>query len=302
MQAALVATLARPEWWAMALAAFLVRGGVVLVIIPIISVPTVAGLITAFAPTVEGVLLGRPSLEGAVIGSVTIALVLAGLVAAGLAGSWLDLALVREATSDEDVDPGWVPVRSSARGALAIRVSAHLPTILAIAYGFIRVVGVAYGEFTSPSDAGPVTDRVFARVPDVAIVVFLAWLAGETVGSLAARRAAAGMAPVVALATSVRQVGSPRGLATVALTSAVIAGLVLPFALAANRAWEHLRGYLLDGAEQVQLWAALVLLVATWILGLAVIGAGLAWRATAWTAEVDPAPMPASRDAGAGRP
>jgi len=58
--------------------------------------------------------------------------------------------------------------------------------------------------------------------------------------------------------------------------------------LAAGRAWEHLRGYLLDGADTVQLWAALTLLVATWVLGLAVLGAGLAWRATAWTAEVTP--------------
>ena len=58
--------------------------------------------------------------------------------------------------------------------------------------------------------------------------------------------------------------------------------------LAAGRAWEHLRGYLLDGADVVQLGAALVLLVATWVLGLAILGAGLAWRGTAWTAEVAP--------------
>jgi hypothetical protein len=32
----------------------------------------------------------------------------------------------------------------------------------------------------------------------------------------------------------------------------------------------------------------LLLLATTWVLGLAVIGAALAWRATAWTAEVRP--------------
>ena len=37
MQSALVATLGRPEWWAMALAAFLVRGGFFLVVLPIVA-------------------------------------------------------------------------------------------------------------------------------------------------------------------------------------------------------------------------------------------------------------------------
>jgi hypothetical protein len=40
----------------------------------------------------------------------------------------------------------------------------------------------------------------------------------------------------------------------------------------------------------VSIVAALVLLVATWILGLAILGAALAWRALAWTAEVEMPP------------
>ena len=289
MQAALVATLGRPEWWAMALAAFLVRGGVVLVALPIIGLPTAAGLVTSLSPVVEGIVLGRPSLGGALIGSAAITLLLAGLTAAGLAGSWLDLALVREATDDEDIDQGWRPVRSSAWQALAIRLIAHLPTVVAIGYGFIRVVSVAYAEFTAPSDAGiAIVDRVIARVPDVLVLVIVTWLLGETVGSLAARRAGVGARTAPALAASIRQALGPRGLATLALTVTVVVALLVTFMLAAGRAWEHLRGYLLDGADVVQLGAALVLLVATWVLGLAILGAGLAWRGTAWTAEVAP--------------
>lgn len=287
MQSALVATLARPEWWAMALAAFLIRGGFVLIVLPIVSVPTAAGIVTTLSPAVEGLVLGKPSLEGALVGSVVLALLLAGLGAAALAGSWLDLALVREATEDEDVDRGWRPAHASVVQALSIRLAAHLPTLLAVAYSFLRLVNVGYAEFTSPSDAGvPIVDRVLVRVPDVVLVVVAAWLVGETVGSLAARRASTGTRASNALVASVRQVVSLRGLATLMLTSAVIAGLMLPFTLAASRAWEHLRGYLLDGADTVQLGAALVLLVASWVLGLAILGAGLAWRATAWTAEV----------------
>lgn len=297
MQAAIVATLGRPEWWAVALAAFLVRGGFLLIVLPILSVPTAAAIVTTFSPLAEAVVLGRPSLEGAVLGSAVIVAVLAGLAAIGLAGAWLDLALVREATEDEDIDAGWRPIHASAAEALAIRLTAHVPTLLALGYGFLRTIAVAYEESTAPSDNGAqIVDRVLGRVPDVVILVVVAWLVGEAVGSLAARRAAAGMRAMPALLASARQVVGLRGLATLAVTSVVLVALLVPFQLAVGGAWEHLRGYLLDGADAVQLWAALVLLVATWVLGLAIVGAGLAWRATAWTAETQSAsrnPLPA---------
>lgn len=289
MLSALLATLARPEWWAMALAAFLVRGGFVLIVLPIVSVPTAAGLVTALSPVVEGVFFGGPSVEGVLIGVAVLLVALAGLAAAGLAGSWLDLALVREAAADEDLETNWPPVRGSATDALAIRLIAHLPTVLALGYGLVRVLVVGYEEFTSPGDAGvPIADRVIGRVPDVVLIVVIAWLLGETVGTLAARRNAAGMRAARALVASLRQVVRPRGLATLVLSTGVLGGLFIPFALASGLAWEHLRGFLLDGADTVDLAAAVVLLVATWVLGLSVVGAGLAWRATAWTAEVVP--------------
>jgi hypothetical protein len=290
MQSALVATLARPEWWAMALAAFLVRGGFFLIVLPIVSIPTAAGIISAVSPTLEGIWLGKPSLDGVLVGSLVITLVLAGLMAAALAGSWLDLALVREATEDEDVDRGWRSTRPSILQALSIRLTAHVPTLLAIAYGSLRLVDVGYSEFTSPSDAGvPIVDRILVRVPDVVLLLLAAWLIGETVGSLAARRAASGTPASRAITASVRQVLSPRGLATLGLTSGAILGLMLPFVVAASRSWDNLRVYLLAGADPVEQGAALVLLVASWVLGLAILGAALAWRATVWTSEVQPA-------------
>lgn len=289
MQSALLATLGRPGWWAMALAAFLVRGGVVLIVLPIVSLPTPAGLVTALAPAVEGIILGRPTAEGALIGVAVVLLVLAGLAAAGLAGAWLDLALVREATADEDLEAGWVPIRGSPADALAIRLIAHLPTLVALGYGLVRVIAVGYEEFMSPGDtAAPVVDRVVGRVPDVVLIVLIAWLVGETVGTLAARRATTGMSVTRALVASMRQLVRPRGLATLALSTGVLLGIIVPFAFASGLAWEHLRGYLLGGAEAVEFAAALILLVATWVLGLAILGVGLAWRAAAWTAEVAP--------------
>lgn len=289
MWAALVATLGRPSWWAIALAAFLVRGGFLLILLPIMSLPTTAAIITAFAPTLEAIYLGRPTLEGAMLAVVAIGLVVATLAAAGLAGSWLDLALVRDAATDEDVDIAWAPSQASVTRAFALRLAAHLPTAIALGYGLVRLVTVAYEELISPGSTDvPVVARVLARAPDAVLAIVLTWLAGETVGALAARRASAGVSASRALVASLRQLLGARGLATLGLTLGILASVWLPFLLAAERAWEYLRGALIDGADSPHIVTALVLLATTWVLGLAVVGAALAWRATAWTAEVPP--------------
>lgn len=287
MQSALAATLTTPEWWAMALAAFLVRGGILIVLVPILALPTPAGLITDLSPGFQALLLGTPSLAGAVLGAAVIAAVLLVLVAAGWAGASLDSALVREAAASDELDLAWTPGAVSAWRAFGLRLVAHLPTVLALGYAAIRVVTVSFEQFTAPDDPGvPIVDRVVGRVPDAIVLLLAAWLAGEVVGGLAARRAAAGMTDVAALLGSVRQLLAPRGLATLAVTTGLLLATGLPFALAAGRAWEHVRSYLLFGADPVQLTAAVVVLVATWVLGLTIVGAALAWRATAWTVEV----------------
>ena len=287
MQAALAATLTTPEWWAMALAAFLVRGGILLVLVPIIALPTPAGLITEVSPAFEAIFLGTPSLGGALLGATTITALLLLVGWAVLAGSWIDVSLVREAASSDELDLAWQAGRVSSTRALALRLTAHVPTLLALAYAIVRVGFVAYAQFTAPDEPGvPVVDRVVSRVPDAITLVVVAWLVGEVVGGLAVRRAAAGMSTAAALAGSVRQLLGPRGLATFVATTVVLLATALPFALAAQRAWEHVRSYLLFGADAVQLTAAIIVLVSTWVLGLAIVGAALAWRATAWTAEV----------------
>ena len=287
MRASILATLGRPDWWAMALAGFLIRGGFVLLVLPLVSLPSVAGIATVVAPTVESLVIGGHTLDDVLIGAVALVVLLVALAVLGLAGAWLDLALAREAAADEELELDWAPVHQSISRAFAIRLAAHLPTVVALLYGTIRIVALTYDELVSPGDPTvPVVTRVLQRAPDVVIVVVLAWLAGETVGALAARRAAAGAPIRPALVASIRQLSSRRGLATLALTSTVLVVIGVPFLLAVGRAWEHLRTYLLDGVDPVPLGAAVVLLVGTWVLGLAILGAGLAWRASAWTAEV----------------
>ena len=59
----LLVTLATPATWPLALAAFLIRGGIVLVVLPIVVLPTPVGLGNAFGPTLTAIALGQLPLE-----------------------------------------------------------------------------------------------------------------------------------------------------------------------------------------------------------------------------------------------
>ena len=298
MQAALLASFGRPTWWVLALAAFLVRGGVLVILLPIVSLPSPAALATVLGPSIEALVLSRQSFEGALFSALAASLVVMVLGAAAFAGSWLDLALLREADRAEELE-GLVPAaRPSARDALGLRVAAHLPTLAAAVYATVRLVVAAYEDFLSPGDpAVPMAVRVIAQVPDAIVLVIGLWLLGEAVGGLALRHAGEGVPLSRALARGLRDVAGRRGLATLIATNlGVLATLVL-LGLVAGRAAERVREYLFETVDPVSLGAALLLLVAAWVLGLALVGAALAWRATAWTAEAGarsavPAPRP----------
>lgn len=288
MRGSLMATLGRPEWWALALAGFLVRGGILLLILPLVSLPSVAQIAALLAPPIESIVLGGQTLAGALVGGLAIAGIVIAMVLAGMAGEWFDNALRREAAVDEELDlpPAPATTQLSLSDSLRIRLLAHLPTLAALAYGVVRVVAITYNELLSPGDPTvPVAIRVLSRAPDVIVLVVLTWMLGEAIGPLAVRHVQAGASTRAALVRAARQVLRPRGLATLILTSAGLIALAVPFLFALGRASEHIRGYLLENVDLVPVSAALVLLVGTWILGLAVLGAGLAWRSSAWTVE-----------------
>jgi hypothetical protein len=291
MTSALSATLGRPDWWSMALAAFLVRGGIFVVLLPIITIPTPAALATLFAPSINELAFGglTPAVLVAIAGAVVVAVMV--IAAAGLSGAWLDREQLREAAVEDELDLGWTPVETSLREALSLRLSAHLPTLAALAYATFRMIGATYNELLAPGDAAvPIVVRVIERVPEAVALLVLTWLAGEAVGGLAARRAAVGAPFGAALRQGARELLRARSLATFVLTTGGLLLVMVPFLIAVARAWDQLRDVLLAPLDPVLVLAALLVLVASWILGLAVVGAALAWRVAAWTAELDAAP------------
>jgi hypothetical protein len=295
MGAALAASVGRPRWWVMALAAFLVRGGIVLVLLPLVSLPSAPALATALAPTIEALAMSRHSLEAALLGTALIALAVGIVAVLAVTGTWLDNALAGEAEDAAELDLRVAEVAPSAWRALAIRLVAHLPTLVALAYAVVRIVIVTYQELLSPGDAAvPLALRVIARAPDAIVIAVVAWLIGEAIGGIAARRAAEGETVGPSIRGAIRDVLRRRGVATFVVTDAVVAGVVVLLIAVVGRAAEHVRVYLFDRVDDVSLAAALLLLVTTWVLALAVLGAALAWRATAWTIEAAPRHPPAT--------
>ncbi len=289
MTAAVAASVGRPRWWVMALAAFLVRGGIVVILLPLVSLPSAPAIATALAPTIEAIALSRQSVEAALVGTLLLTLLVAVLAAAAYTGTWLDNSLAREAEAAAELELPPAGVAPSAWRTLAIRLIAHLPTLVALAYGAVRIVIATYQELLSPGDPSiSIALRVLGRAPDAVVVAVVAWLVGEAIGGLAARRAAEGETVGRATRGAIRDLVRFRGVATFVATDAVVLGVVLLLIAVVGRAAEHVRVYLLNRVDDVSLASALLLLATAWVLALAVLGAALAWRATAWTIEAAP--------------
>lgn len=284
--AAFLAVLAHPRWWVMSLAAFLVRGGVLLLLIPVIPLPTTAALANALGPTLVGFVFGGPSVSFLIlVGSVACA-TLVWFVFAGVAGSSLDLALIREAAEEDDLESHWRPEAGGPWRAAALRWLAHLPTAVALLWGVATLVDAAYIELTRPGDATiPVAIRVILRAPELVAFVVLAWVVGEAAGGLAVRRLAWGAGIRRSLAGSVAGLLRPSGLAVLILANLTLVAAVVAGNLAIAVAFDQTRTLLLDGGPPLARALALGLLSGAWIGTAVLVGIVTAWRSTAWTYE-----------------
>ena len=295
---ALLITLATPVTWPLALAAFLLRGGIALVTIPIVVLPTPVGLGNVVAPTLTAIALG--SIPGAAIAVGAAAVV--GAVAWLLLGGGLAAALEAEGARivarDEEVAAfrataprgGPTAVARDARVAgrvLAARLVAYLPLGLVAIWGSLRLVSVTYAELTVPSDVTTsIVLRVVRGAPEVAVLVALAWMVGEIVGAVAARRIVLAGDPVAAaLRTAVRaSVRHPlAALVRFWLPTLTLVVVLVPSALAAASAWAAVGVVLGEGADPFSVLAAVVLFVTLWVVGLLLAAVVCAWRAAVWT-------------------
>ena len=291
--AALLATLAHPRWWAIALAGFLVRGGIVVVLLPIIVPPTVASVAAIVAPTVLQLAANGPGSPLATLVVWAAAAAFVAVVVAGGAGAEFDAALAVEAAGDEDLATSRPlrPRELRPAGLGSARLGPHLVTAVVFVVAALQIVVVAYREATTPgAPTTPFAIRVLAETALPVSALVIAWLLAEAAGGLALRAlllGPPGQPPPRgrdALGRAARSLVRPKALATLVVTDVATVVVAAPGALAAARAWAQLRRLLIDGADAGGLAIGLFLFVAVVIGWLTLLALALAWRATAWTA------------------
>ncbi len=295
---ALLVTLVSPATWIMALAVFMIRGGIVLVALPILVLPTPVGLGNVLSPTLSSIAFGTFPIEFLVV---TAAIMLATLVWL-LVGGWIAAGLeaegVRVVARDEDVTPpptapGQAPSGDAglvATQILIARLVAYVPLAVALMVGFARLVFVTYRELTSPFDVDtPIVLRVLLASPEVVAALVVTWMFGEVVGGIAARRitlAGSGVARALRDAFVVMVRHPLSALVRFLVPTVVLMLVVAPSVLAAGTGWDAVRDALATRIEPAALVLTTLLFVGLWVVGLLLIGVVCAWRAAVWTVAV----------------
>ncbi len=310
--ASFLAVLGRPDLWAVALAGFLVRGGLLLFTVPILVLPTAIGIANFVGPL--AITPGGPSPTFVTLVAAATLAVLVWLVVAGLVGALVDVALVREALRDAgdlhgeaNVAGVWPAVESAADAELAapgrgrligdvgrllvVRAVSVVPLVLAVGWGIGRLIDVAYRELTAPGDlAVPLVIRIVQAAPDVTAGLLVAWLLGEALGALAARHVIVlGMTAARALRSAlVDLVRRPLAAAGTSLaTLAVSAFFVGPPLVGSWIALRLLRVLVVRADRPELVLIAALIFVSTWTGALVIAGAASAWRSVLWSFEAN---------------
>jgi hypothetical protein len=289
---ALLVTLATPSSWPLALGSFLLRGGIVLVALPIVVLPSPVGLANALGPTVTAVALGTVTTQMMATGGAVIIVALAASFCAAWLAAALEAEAVRIVVLDEDVAalrprPARPTGRWVAARILVARLVAHLPLAVVLAWGSVRFVSVTYRELTNPFDvATPIALRVLGATPEVVAAVIVTWLIGEIVGAMAARRIVLngdgiGGALVGAIGTGLRHPATI--LVRFLVPTLVLAVVLVASSLAAATAWGAAADVLESPADPIGPALAILALVLLWTVGLFLLSVLCAWRAAVWT-------------------
>jgi len=294
--AALLAALGRPDWWILALAGFLVRGGIVLFLTAIVTLPSPLALSNDLAPLLTPLYFGRLETATLALLGGAIAIVIVWIVVGGWFAAATEVVLVREArqAAREDGLPSRPspPAGSMLIGRAAVaHLVALIPMALALGVGSIQIFGVAYRELVNPSDASSIVLRVVRGAVGPIGAIVVAWILGELVGGMAVRRIVLGGESVLSAVgrSAAALVRRPAGgLLAPLVTIAVLATDLAAILTVVMLVWTEVRTRFVHPlAEPVATGLALATLGAAWCLALLVTGLIDAWRSAAMTFEVE---------------
>ena len=292
-----------------ALAGFLLRGGIVLLALPSVMLPSVIDILGATG--IDAISIdGRPTLwlyELIVLATVA---AVVWLLVASLVGSLVDIWLIEMAT-DSNGDGTKrrlaLPPRSLLLRLAAIRMLCLVPLAIALVWTVTRLFSAAYFELVTPTNlAEPLLLRVVLAAGDAIAVVTVVWLATETIAAIAVRRqvlAGRGVWRSIGGAAG-QMVRRPISTLLTALFSYATSGIVIGAALiATSTAFDWCRSAARNQEpiaiklgigdfsaardfRPVAFALAAVALVLAWAAALALSAAASAWRSAVLTNEV----------------
>jgi hypothetical protein len=304
---ALAIVLGRPELWLVGALSVAARGGLLLLMVPVLTLPSPTGLTIILGP--EVLAASSPALATLITAAVgvAVALLLTGLALAATADLMAYERFVRDLESLE-ARAGREPRQLDARSRLStvaslalIQAVVLLPAIVAAVVLGERAAVLIPRELLDPSSSAHILARIVVGAwgPIVALIVLL--LAAEMVGSLASRRLLASRFRLAPARRSTSEARSLRVAVVRALTAPLLvvsrsAGawlitglLVLPVAGALLIAWEEVRRLYLspitsEAAVAIERSVVTVAFAALWIVVTLMSGVASAIRGALWTA------------------
>ena len=297
---------------AVALAGFLLRGGVVLLLLPSVVLPSAIGLAGATGVDLFGI-DGRPTTWFFALGALAALAMGLWLLLALIVGSLIDVWLI-EAALDTEGHPTRrskpLPDFGLLLDLAGIRAACILPLAVAIAWAGGHLYDAIYGELTTPTNlVTPLPVRVLQHAADAVLVVVVAWLVCEVAGAIAARRCVLlGSGPWRSIAEALFQIlRRPISSASTAIASYASSAVAIGLGMAATamtfdwcrvaaRNQQPVSVTLGLGSfsttrdfRPLVFLAAAIALVVAWVIVLAASGISSAWRSAAFTGETSDA-------------
>jgi hypothetical protein len=295
---ALATVLGDPVLWVLGTAGFLVRGGLMVVALPVISVPT---------PVEVTTILGADAFTAAGLGdhvrlliAVSFAVAAAAFILGAFLSSWSELLAFERVGSDpEAIDERRRPTRRLSRPArlatvldlAAVRALALFPAAAVLLLHTDAVGRVGMQEYLVPSDVHtPFVLRVAWGLREPLLVAGALAVVGDLVAAVVIRRVLAGR-------LRIGGDGRRRGLAEVAVGTTVtgvlswlatIVGLVLAGAIV-SVAWAAVRDQFLAGEGGPSLVGAVLVTLAfvvLWLAAVLLLGLTAAVRGALWDLRV----------------
>lgn len=302
IDSAVLTVLGQPSLWLTGALGFLLRGGVLILLAPVLVLPTPIDIRT-FLGSGLGSAGFSPELVGAIVaaGVVALGLVLVGL----LLLAWLELHNFERLTADPEASLHLGDRRlRHFSGSARRRLLLDLFGIQWAAFGLLAlssvplvVMGleVTYAEIIRPTSGEALYMRILGGLHQPLFLLVVALVVVEVLAATASRSLLSRRLVVAEVSeehrreTPLRVVGAGlRTLVTAVLGWSVTLALVVPALWAISLVWQQVRATLLMPGTDDPAGAGLVmagLLAAAWLAAIALAGFASALRGALWSVE-----------------